>query len=344
MLTTDHAIITKTIKEAAVVTPVRAIKNQYRGINAHLHSHFQAEGGWDGFHTNHITDLMRIMRNQLLPMGYIAEIEHSLQIRYMGMSAGKPKSDITIYDTDFERSRRTSGSPARSQEGLALSDVMNLDEELMEYRAIGIYEYVPGINDQGEPVAWIELLSPSNKPGGQDADAYRSKRLKLLKSGIVFVEMDYLHESGSTFEGIAPYDIGDPEAPRYPDSHPYHIIVVDPRPKYIEGKVFPSHFDVDQAIPTVAIPLNGEDMLPFDFDAAYDKTFSETQYGRQWVDYSQLPANFDRYSRADQVRILTRMAAILKGVHDGVDIEKNAPLPADELSYDDAIGRINGWE
>ena len=34
----------------------------------------------------------------------------------------------------------------------------------------------------------------------------------------------------------------------------------------------------------------------------------------------------------------------IKGIEDGVDLEKNAPLPTDGLSYDDAIGRIKGWE
>ena len=61
--------------------PVHTVKNQYLGINAHLHSYLQASSDWTEFHTNHITDLMRLMRAQLYPMGYIAKIEQSLQIR-----------------------------------------------------------------------------------------------------------------------------------------------------------------------------------------------------------------------------------------------------------------------
>jgi len=78
--------------------PVRSIKNQYHGINAHLHSHWQSVGGWNSFHSNHIADLLRLLRAKLLPMGYTAEIEPSLQIRRLDAPAGEPESDITIFD------------------------------------------------------------------------------------------------------------------------------------------------------------------------------------------------------------------------------------------------------
>jgi hypothetical protein len=71
-------------------------KNQYRGVNAHLYSLWQRLGGWSRFHTNHITDLMRVMRPLLLPVGYDAEVEPS---QY-------PESDVTIYDLSPSRPRR----------------------------------------------------------------------------------------------------------------------------------------------------------------------------------------------------------------------------------------------
>jgi hypothetical protein len=58
--------------------PIRDVtKNQYRGINAHLHSYWQAKGGWDTFHFNHIPDLMRLINGQL-PPGYVADLIQSL--------------------------------------------------------------------------------------------------------------------------------------------------------------------------------------------------------------------------------------------------------------------------
>lgn len=319
------------------MTPVRSVKNQYLGINAHLHSYFQSAGGWDGFHTNHITDLMRLMSAQLLPMGYVADIQQSLQIRRLGEPAGRPESDVTIYDTEAARRIRPTSLPAG--QALAISDVMSLERELAEYQAIGIYEYEVGKPELGEPVAWIELLSPSNKPGGQDAAYYHDKRLKLLQSGIVFVELDFLHESPSTFDRIPRYGPGDKGEQ---DSHPYLIVVVDPRPKFREGTVFPHGFDADEEIPTAPIPLNAGDILPFDFGAAYNKTFAETLYGARLVDYSQLPLNFDGYSRNDQARILARMLAVLKAARDGVDLERAAPLQTQPLELEAALAMLQG--
>src|SRR5688572_2646696 len=89
------------------MAPVRSIRNQYLGINAHLHSYWQAVGGWNRFHTNHISDLLRALRPQLLPLGYDADIEPSLQIRRIddGGPDFRPESDVTIYDLDPARAR-----------------------------------------------------------------------------------------------------------------------------------------------------------------------------------------------------------------------------------------------
>jgi hypothetical protein len=325
------------------MTPVRSVKNQYQGINAHLHSYLQTERGWDEFHTSHIVHLTNLLKIQLLPMGYTAGIEQSLQIRRLGEPAGKPKSDVTIFDTLPARPPKRL-SRSGSVEGLAISAVMNIDESLTEYRAIAVYEYVRGQAERGDPVAWIELLSPSNKPGGQDADYYREKRLKLLHSGIVFVELDYLHESPPTFEYIPSYSRQVQHFQPGTDAHPYHIVVIDPRPSLMVGKVYPYGFDVDADIPNVVIPLNSDDTLLFDFGSAYHKTYTEGVYGLEWVDYSQLPLQFERYSRADQMRILARMLAVLKASRDGLDLEQGALFATDKPDFDKALGQIRAWK
>jgi hypothetical protein len=136
-----------------IMATVRSSKNQYRGINAHLHSHWQHEGGWDSFHTNHIVDLMRLMRVQLMPLGYIAEIEQSLQIRRFGEPAGRPESDVTIYDTDPHRPRQPlTPAGTLSETVLKIPDVMSVTEELASYKAIGIYELDTGQRDLGGTV------------------------------------------------------------------------------------------------------------------------------------------------------------------------------------------------
>jgi hypothetical protein len=120
------------------------------------------------------------------------------------------------------------------------------------------------------------------------------------------------------------------------DAHPYRIAVIDPRPNFDEGKAYIAEFDVDQPIPTVTIPLNGDDLVAFPFDQPYQKTYTETLYGLELVDYSQLPQHFDRYSPADQARIANRMVAVLQAARDGVDLE-TGPFPISALSLTAAL-------
>lgn len=307
---------------------LHSIKNQYRGINAHLHSYWQNEGGWDGFHTNHIADLMRLMRLQLLPLGYTAEIEQSLQIR-RAAELSRPESDISIYD---RLPNRPPTNHSLSQQGIAISELMDLSVELAQYRAVAIYG-----EKSDKPVAWLELLSPSNKPNGQDASYYRDKRLKVLQAGLVFVELDYLHQSPSTFEHLPSYlrrkDKG--------NAHAYRIVVINPRPSLETGVAYPHEFDVDERIPTLEIPLNGNDILRFDFQAAYDKSYSETLYGMELVDYSQLPLHFEKYSPDDQTRIAARIIAVLTNAANLESEEVPFSTPAVELQ--EALQQIKNW-
>lgn len=329
---------------------VRSAKNQYPGINAHLHSFWQAVGGWSRFHGNHITDLMRAMRVGLLTMGYTADLEPSLQIRRLddlSDNTESPESDITIYDLQPERARqpRLSSSPAGiAEKTLALPEALfGVVASQKEYNAVSIYAVIPGKLDAGKPVAWVELLSPSNKPGGADAERYFDKRLKILQNGIVFVEIDYLHESAPTLKGIPNYrrrrgQSSDDQA------RAYRIIVIDPRPNMDDGVVHLTEFDVDAPIPEVAIPLNGDDVFHFDFGKPYQKTFEETLYGLERVDYRQLPHNFERYSEADQQRIANRMIAVVEAADARVDLESlSEPLPVGDLSLTETLTYIHSW-
>ncbi len=321
------------------MTPVRSVKNQYLGINAHLHSYWQAEGGWNSFHTAYIGDLSKTLRARLLPMGYTAEIEPSLQIRRLDYPVGEPESDVTIYDLDPIRPLQPVAALQPRSEVLVLPILELLQESPLsekQFQAIAVYQLVAG--KRGQPVAWIELLSPSNKGGSKDADTYRDKRLKLLQSGIVFVEIDYLHESPPTLQKVAEYRPRKGE-PSSPGSYPYHIAVINPRPRFVEGLGYVVGFDVDAPIPPADIPLNADDVLTFDFGIPYAKTFEEMLYGVEFVDYSQLPNRFDRYSADDQARITARMLVVLEAVRDGIDLE-NGPFPVKFVSLEEATAQI----
>ena len=326
------------------MSPVRSIRNQYLGINAHLHSFWQAAGGWSRFHTNHISDLLRALRPLPLPLGYDADIETSVQIRRLddGGSEHRPGSDVTIYDLDPTRAQSPRGGATTATVAelvLPLPDAL-FGEPLSEkaYGAIGIYEHVPGKLDRGEPIAWIELLSPSNKPGGRDAQEYFNKRLAILESGIAFIEIDYLHESPSTLRGLPSYQ---PRRGRAGSerAQAYRIAAIDPRPDLRRGVLRLSEFGVDVPLPTVAIPLSGDDTLTFEFGQPYRKTFEETLYGLQLVDYRELPLHFDRYNAEDQRRIALRMLATVEAAQSGINLEEG-PFSTLDLTLDEALARL----
>lgn len=259
--------------------PVHSVKNQYRGINAHLQSYLQYETElWTGFHTFFIADLARFLQKQLVPKGYIADIEISVQIRWYDETIGRPRADVLIIDPEAVRAS-SSSSPVAIAEAeditiRALPELVRLPDEELIYRAIAIRR--AGESPRGNPITRIELLSPSNKPGGSAAAAYLDKRLALLRSGIVFVELDFLHESPPTLEDVAMYRPADKGITTQPGSHPYRIVVIDPRPDVRTGWGRLKEFDVDAPLPEkMTIPLAGKDFIRFDFGALYQRTFEE---------------------------------------------------------------------
>ena len=323
---------------------VRSIKNQYLGINAHLHSYWQAEGGWSDFHTRHIVHLVDTLKPLLLPLGYTAAIEPSIQIRRLdGLAAPEnPAADVLIYERDPGRIRQSHPQPVLTNTGevvLPLVETLQIDQRSeRDYRAVKLYAMRAGRPQRGEPVAWIELLSPTNKPGGRDAQEYLDKRIKIVENGIVFIELDYLHESAPTIRGFPSYRRRRNQAAAA-GAHPYRLVIIDPRPDLAHGQVRVREFDVDEALPTVTIPLVADDALAFDFGLPYRKTFEEALFGLELVDYGQLPVNFQRYSDADQARIAARMVAVLEAARQGRDLE-SGPFPAKEITLETALMEI----
>jgi hypothetical protein len=318
------------------MSAIYTTKNQYRGINAHLHSLWQHSGGWEGFHTVHIGDLYKTLNALLVPMGYEVGLEESLQIRRLSGGVRMARPDVVIYETPRISPVATPVLAGQIQ-NLSVAELL-AEDELSEkpYRALVIRP----LRTEGtaQPIVWIELLSPANKGDSEDARAYRAKRKDVLVNGMVFVEIDYLHESDPTFPTLPLYR---PLADKtwLPTARPYHIVVVDPRLGFEKGQAQVASFAVDEPFPTMTIPLAQTDYLAFDFYVPYRKSFEESLYGR-WVDYHQLPINFQRYSPSDQARILNRMLAVIPAQQAGINLE-NVPLPTHDLTLDDAL---NLWE
>lgn len=282
--------------------------NPYRGINAHLHSRLQAEpGAWESFHTAQIV-LLAALIDEVLPAGYVVAPEQSLQIREFHPTTGDPvilsrrrvrRPDVLIRDQGAGAAQPALHPGAERAPDLVLPAIESLEDDHEIYlRALVIRELSSSTPDQpGRPVTALELLSPTNKPGGGGYFQYREKRAELLDSGLVLVEIDYLHESPSPITRLASYPAQES------DAFPYTIVVTDPRPDLQTGQMAVYGIRIDEPLPEIAIPLSREDRVPVDFDAACQRTYATFGIFSTTLDYTLPPVNFDRYSPADQARI-----------------------------------------
>ncbi|HLA43609.1 MAG TPA: DUF4058 family protein [Aggregatilineales bacterium] len=301
---------------------IRTRKNQYRGVNAHLHSTLQAEGGWESFHTAYIYELGRSISREL-PPGYVINLEQSLQIREFHPDTGEEiitskKPDVAIF-----------GNPTGIKHGtmtleptivLATSETLSLDPESYLTNLV-VYEVLPD-RVFGKPVTQIEILSPTNKPPGKGYTQYVAKREMLLKGGVTLIEVDFLHETASPVLRVPDYTANETR------STPYSIIISDP-PDLRDGQTRVFGFDVDSIIPALELPLAADDTILVDFQIPYNNAFESINSFSYFVDYESLPENFDKYNQADQERIKKRINAVINAHKNGLDLE-TAPLPIDE--------------
>lgn len=279
--------------------------NRFKGVNPHLNSLLQTPGSdeqpslWPTFHSSHINHIADFL-NQQLPANYTAYSEQSLQLR--GVEWGeeivlrRPRPDISLFGYETGSSPQTSTSLAAAPTWeAAIAEVV----EPMKRPVAVVIRAVAADHSLGRLVARIELLSPSNKPGGSGASAYEDKRIEALESGIPLIEIDYLHET-------PPVIAGHPVYPRDAGAYPYMIAVSNPRPSWETGRVKVYGFGVDETAPPVPVPLLDDEALVFDFDAVYQHTFSARRY-YNLIDEAREPLRFHTYSVADQARIRQRM-------------------------------------
>lgn len=293
---------------------IKSRRNEYLGVNAHLHSYFQnhpdGKGDWESFYTLYIADLARAI-NRILPPGYLVLPERSMQIREYDTDTGarlikRPKPDIAVYDLDPARQPANPPGAAVATRTHTVSETLDDDEDIY-YPAVVIYELQEDASGR-VPVTHLELLAPTNKvePG---RTVYLDKRKTVLRTGINLVEIDYLHQTEPVVRVIPSY-------PRQqPDATAYTILVSQPRRDAEGGGPVTTYgFGVDIPIPTIDIPLARGETIPVNFGAVYHDTLNSLAAFSEPVDYAALPERFDSYHPADQERIRRRMAAVAEAV------------------------------
>lgn len=231
------------------------VQNLFRGVNPHLNSFLQSDGGgWESFHATAIERLTDDL-DAHLPAGYYV-----------------------------------------------LCEGVFCDDELTN-KAVIIYHF-ESAEMPGRPVTRLELLSPANKPGGSHHVTYLARRRETLASGLRLVEVDWLHETPPVVRAI----------PSYPEhasgAYPYWLIISDPRPSVTAGQMAIYGTGVHQPLPTIDLPLEGQDTLAVHFEQIYQRIFESRRLFGMVADYRQPPVRFETYAPSDQAIIQQRMAEI----------------------------------
>jgi hypothetical protein len=272
--------------------------NLYPGINAHLNSFLQETGGgWSGFHTHHLVHIFEAI-NLVLPKGYYAVLEQSLQITEDFASIEpqlrrrKPMPDITIVERYQAQGTQQVLSNAIPTLIFALEETS--EEEYAS--AIVIYELM-GQNYPGKPLTRLELLSNANKPPHKYHADYLSKRHQTLQSGIVLVEVDYLHQKRPIVWQVPSYIDLDS------DSYPYYVLISLPQPTLQEGSGSVFGIEVTSPLPVIDIPLGTKNTISLAFQTIYNRTYEANRLYSEMVNYAEEPINMDRYHTDDQAKI-----------------------------------------
>ncbi len=286
--------------------PIHIRENQYKGVNAHLNSYLQNQPGgwWEVFHSNHIAEIRNAI-DTILPTGYYALNEKSLQIDTIDTTTGQEQRGRTKLDVGIYGTRPANSTASATATPTAVIPVMETIDDEDSLSSVVIYQGDSTRNIK--PVTRIELLSPTNKPPSSNSHFYVTRRNETILSGINLVEIDYLHQTPSPIWRLPSYPR------REPDSYPYMILVSNPHPTLDEGVTQIFGFRVDDPIPFVDIPLLGDDKILFDLNTVYHRNYIENRYFYEVAaDYEQKPMNFETYDEDDQRRIEMLMVEISK--------------------------------
>ncbi len=273
--------------------------NIFPGVNPYLQSRL-LESDWRSFHAIFVVDIAKTLSLAVLPLGYIAQPEAGLQVRHIdGDTPGFRVPDVAVYDTGTAAESIATPSAVAATSVVPAAEFVDTTNIPDEYNAVAIRKL--GADEQA-PVAWLEVLSPSNKLPRSAFKDYATKRTEVLRAGIVFVEVDFIYTQPPTSLRLPNYSRTQSGA------YPYHITVIDPRPELDAGNAYTYGFGVLDALPTVTIPLDGDDRVDFDFGVAYRKTFDEGLYAVQ-INYDREAPAFSQFSTADRDRIRAHLAA-----------------------------------
>ncbi len=220
---------------------------------------------WEDFHARLIPAIYDKL-NPALPKRYIASTE--LYITQVDPSNDDEQFPLTGPDLHIaERETAFSGAAVATAEAPINTTIALISRKR---RYIKIVD-----QEERRVVTVIEVLSPSNKTGGDNGEAYRLKRQEFLGGEVSLVEIDLLRS------GQRP-PLGEP-VPAITD---YYILV---HRSWRRTRLAIWPFSVREAIPPVHVPLDPDVQdVVLDLRSCIDHVYDFGRYGEQF-DYSRPP-------------------------------------------------------
>jgi len=216
---------------------------------AHPDPYAEAGQWFHQIHEGLIGALLEQLQSQLLPRGYVASREASLQIA----EGRRPDLSIQALHQRPPLPYNYQAQAERLQSAISLA----LDDDPPDLDALYLWE-------GHELVTVVEVVSPRNKLSPAEVAAYRQRRDRLfLSQGVHVVEIDLTRSRERLLEH--------PLAHRWP----YHValFVVNDRRQFIG-------LSYGQSLPRLALPLRRE-AVAVELQAAYERAYRQAAIAAQ---------------------------------------------------------------
>jgi hypothetical protein len=280
------------------------VQNPFQGVHPILHTLLQMEeSSFDHkiFHSAYATQLSQRLNDQL--MAYFARVEGKIDF------AGRmPHPDTLLKNKPIQAWHFPLSANIATPDLVITLPRLSIATDILIGRT----------DNQGgfQPITAIEILSPAQLDYESELEAFRNKHEGFLASGLNVVTVHLLQ----TFPPITE------DIPRYPDqagSMPYHLTMARPQDLSEAGnhRMQVYRFGIDTPIPTLAVPLLGEDKIAVDFDTPYQITFTKTRFNQQ-IDYEAIsPQVLSKFSATNQSYLERRLEAIRQSYEQEHDID-----------------------
>jgi hypothetical protein len=220
-----------------------------------------AEAGryFQQIHSGMIGAVLRQIKDALVPLGYVAVRETSLQITERREPDIHVRTTLPVTNGGVVSRYVEAAQTVRVEPGIALTG------ELPDLEAIHIREL-----GSGQLVTMLEIISPSNKADTQLIQEYQERRERLVRhKGVNVVEID----STRSVKRLVMDQLA--------TAYAYHLVVYlpDELPRLIG-------VDFGEPLKRLALPLRGE-VLPVETQAAYDDAYDAASIPVQLYDEDQ---------------------------------------------------------